>query len=41
VRQPLLPLEEDGRLDGMSLRENLVERAFAYCRRTQMLDQEC
>lgn len=41
MRQPLLPLEEGGQLDGMSLPENLIERVFAYYRRNQMLDQGC
>jgi uncharacterized protein YbgA (DUF1722 family) len=38
-RFPLLPLEE-GRLNDMTLRENFVERVFAYYRWTQMLDEE-
>jgi uncharacterized protein YbgA (DUF1722 family)/uncharacterized protein YbbK (DUF523 family) len=37
-RFPLLPLEEDGRLNDMPLRENFIERVFAYQRWTQMLD---
>ena len=37
---PLLPLEEEGRLNDMPLRENFIERVFAYYRWTGMLDQE-
>jgi uncharacterized protein YbgA (DUF1722 family) len=39
-RFPLLPLEEEGRLDDMPLRENFIERVFAYYRRTEILDDE-
>jgi uncharacterized protein YbgA (DUF1722 family)/uncharacterized protein YbbK (DUF523 family) len=39
-RFPLLPLEEEGRLNDMPLRENFIERIFAYYRWTRMLDQE-
>lgn len=39
-RFPLLPLEEEGRLNDMPLRENFIERVFAYYRWTRMLDQE-
>jgi hypothetical protein len=39
-RFPLLPLEEAGRLNDMPLRENLIERVFAYYRWTRMLDEE-
>jgi uncharacterized protein YbgA (DUF1722 family) len=39
-RFPLLPLEEEGRLNDLPLRENLVERVFAYYRWTEMLDKE-
>ena len=39
-RFPLLPLEEEGRLNDMPLRENFIERVFAYYRGTQMLDEE-
>jgi hypothetical protein len=39
-RLPLLPLEEEGRLNDMPLRENFVERVFAYYRWTQMLDED-
>ena len=38
-RFPLLPLEEEGRLNDLPLRENLIERVFAYSRWTQMLDE--
>jgi uncharacterized protein YbgA (DUF1722 family) len=38
-RFPLLPLEEEGRLNDMPLRENFIEREFAYSRRTEMLDE--
>jgi hypothetical protein len=39
-RFPLLPLEEEGRLNDMPLRENFIERVFAYYRWTKMLDEE-
>jgi uncharacterized protein YbgA (DUF1722 family) len=39
-RFPLLPLEEEGRLNDMPLRENFIERVFAYFRWTRMLDEE-
>ena len=39
-RFPLLPIEEEGRLNDMPLRENFVERVFAYYRWTRMLDEE-
>jgi uncharacterized protein YbgA (DUF1722 family) len=39
-RFPLLPLEEDGRLNDLPLRENFVERIFAYYRWMEMLDTE-
>jgi hypothetical protein len=39
-RFPLLPLEEEGRLNDMPLRENFMERLFAYYRWTEMLDKE-
>ena len=39
-RFPLLPLEEEGRLNDMPLRENFIERVFAYYRLTEMLTQE-
>lgn len=37
---PLLPLEEEGRLNDLPLRENFIERIFCYYRWTEMLDQE-
>jgi uncharacterized protein YbgA (DUF1722 family) len=39
-RFPLLPLEEEGRLNDMPLRENFIERVFVYYRWTRMLDEE-
>jgi len=36
-RFPLLPLEEEGRLNDLPLRESFVERIFAYYRWTEML----
>jgi hypothetical protein len=39
-RFPLLPLEEEGRLNDMPLRENFIERIFAYYRWTEMLKEE-
>ncbi len=39
-RFPLLPLEEEGRLNDMALRENFIERVFAYYRWTEMLAQD-
>ena len=39
-RFPLLPLEEEGRLNDMPRRENFIERVFAYYRWTRMLDEE-
>jgi hypothetical protein len=38
-RFPLLPLEEEGRLNDMPLRENFIERLFAYYRWTETLDK--
>jgi uncharacterized protein YbgA (DUF1722 family)/uncharacterized protein YbbK (DUF523 family) len=35
---PLLPLEEEGRLHDMHLRENFIDRVFAYQRLTCMLE---
>jgi uncharacterized protein YbgA (DUF1722 family)/uncharacterized protein YbbK (DUF523 family) len=37
-RFPLLPLEEEGRLHDMHLRENFIDRVFAYQRLTCMLE---
>ena len=39
-RFPLLPLEEEGRLNDMPQRESFIERVFAYYRWTRMLDEE-
>jgi len=39
-RFPLLPLEEEGRLNDMPLHENFIERVFAYYRWTEMLERE-
>jgi uncharacterized protein YbgA (DUF1722 family)/uncharacterized protein YbbK (DUF523 family) len=38
-RFPLLPVEEEGRLNDMPLRENFIERVLAYYRWTEMLDE--
>ena len=38
LRFPLLPLEEDGRLHDMHLRENFIDRVFAYHRWTGLLE---
>jgi uncharacterized protein YbgA (DUF1722 family)/uncharacterized protein YbbK (DUF523 family) len=37
TRYPLLPVEEEGRLNDPILRENFIERAFAYRRWTEFL----
>ncbi len=39
-RFPLLPLEEDGRLHDMGLRENFIERIFTYYRWSCLLQQD-
>ena len=39
-RFPLLPLEEEGRLNDMPLRENFIERIFAYYRWTELLKRD-
>jgi len=39
-RFPLLPVEEEGRLHDAYLRENLIERVFAYHRWTTMLKED-
>ena len=31
-RYPLIPVEEEGRLNDTALRENFIERVYAYCR---------
>jgi uncharacterized protein YbgA (DUF1722 family)/uncharacterized protein YbbK (DUF523 family) len=36
---PLLPLEEEGRLHDMHLRENFIDRVFAYYRWTNLLEE--
>jgi hypothetical protein len=33
----LLPVEEEGRLHDLPLRENFIERVFLYCRWLQLL----
>ncbi len=35
-----MPLEEEGRLNDMPLRENFIERVFAYYRWTRLLEQD-
>lgn len=37
---PLLPMEEEGRLSDLPLRENFIERVFAYSRWTEMLKND-
>lgn len=37
---PLLPVEEEGRLQDMRLRENFIERVFAYYRWQEMLAKQ-
>jgi uncharacterized protein YbgA (DUF1722 family)/uncharacterized protein YbbK (DUF523 family) len=39
-RLPLLPVEEEGRLNDQRLRENFIERVFAYYRWTRLLEEE-
>jgi uncharacterized protein YbgA (DUF1722 family) len=39
-RFPLLPLEEEGRLNDMPLRENFIERIFAHYRWTELLESD-
>jgi len=39
-RFPLLPLEEEGRLHDLPLRENFIERVFTYYRWSQMLEND-
>jgi uncharacterized protein YbgA (DUF1722 family) len=39
-RFPLLPLEDEGRLHDMHLRENFIDRIFAYYRWTRLLEQD-
>ena len=38
-RFPLLPLEEEGRLHDMHLRENFIDRVFAYYRWMNLLEE--
>jgi len=38
---PLLPVEEEGRLQDAVLRENFIERVFAYRRLRDFLDSGC
>jgi uncharacterized protein YbgA (DUF1722 family)/uncharacterized protein YbbK (DUF523 family) len=38
-RFPLLPLEEEGRLHDMHLRESFIDRVFAYYRWTNLLEE--
>jgi uncharacterized protein YbgA (DUF1722 family)/uncharacterized protein YbbK (DUF523 family) len=39
-RFPMLPLEEEGRLHDMHLRENFIDRIFAYYRWTRLLEED-
>jgi uncharacterized protein YbgA (DUF1722 family)/uncharacterized protein YbbK (DUF523 family) len=39
-RFPLLPLEEEGRLHDMHLRENFIDRVFAFYRWTNLLEED-
>lgn len=39
-RFPLLPLEEEGRLHDMRLRENFIERIFVFYRWTHLLEED-
>jgi uncharacterized protein YbgA (DUF1722 family)/uncharacterized protein YbbK (DUF523 family) len=39
-RFPLLPVEEEGRLHDMRLRENFIERVFIYYRWTRLLEED-
>jgi uncharacterized protein YbbK (DUF523 family) len=39
--QPLLPLEEEGRLSDPKLRETFIERVFAYRRLRELCDPRC
>ncbi|MHC4422286.1 MAG: 2-thiouracil desulfurase family protein, partial [Planctomycetota bacterium] len=39
-RFPLLPPEQEGRLHDMHLRENFIDRIFAYYRWTRLLEEE-
>ena len=37
--QPLLPVEEEGRLDDSTLQENFIERVFAYRRWQELMNE--
>jgi hypothetical protein len=39
-RFPLLPVEEEGRLNDVPLRENFIERVFTYYRWTELLKKD-
>jgi uncharacterized protein YbgA (DUF1722 family)/uncharacterized protein YbbK (DUF523 family) len=41
TQMPLLPVEEEGRLQIPALRENFIERVFAYRRLKDLLDSGC
>lgn len=41
IQMPLMPLEEEGRLQDVVLRENFIERVFAYRRLKDLLDSGC
>jgi uncharacterized protein YbgA (DUF1722 family) len=40
ARFSLLPVEEEGRLNDLPLRENFIERIFAYCRWAELLTND-
>ena len=40
-QMPLLPVEEEGRLQDSELRENFIERVFAYRRLKMLVDSGC
>jgi len=39
-RFPLIPVEEEGRLNDLPLRENFIERVFTYCRWLNLLEND-
>jgi len=39
-RFPLLPLKEEDRLNDMGWRKNFIERVFAYCRWSRLLEEK-
>jgi uncharacterized protein YbgA (DUF1722 family) len=41
IQMPLLPVEEEGRLQDPAVRENFIERVFAYRRLKDLLDSGC